>query len=235
MFSIFHGLFTLLAIGINKANIKSDNNSNRERAKINGNLTYYGSRGNEYLVENNKWVSTKRNKQGETVIADMKTGQIYYNVSAKEKELKEKELKKQGKTVRTRMSYEIKSVKFKDFKQSYFLVDIETQNPVAIITINGVCFYISLTDGKILRPIDDYTIENKVGNWSVSELINIINERQNNIKKKEMLNDYIWVKNNFFFNNQYVYIDRNKYIHINKFPDWKLIELDGGLIKQGID
>ena len=109
MFSIFHGLFSLFAYGMDTHNKSVQDNENRRRAKEIGVTTYHGSRGNEYLVENNKWVSTKLNDKGEKVIADMKTGQIYKNITQERKKEKEKEYIMQGKTVRPKMYNECKN------------------------------------------------------------------------------------------------------------------------------
>ena len=233
MFSIFHGLFTLFAIGADNAITANENAQRKARAIKNGDLTYYGAKGNEYLVENDKWVWTKKNSKGEDVIADMKTGQVYYNLTEIRKKKREEELKKEGKTVRFKMYNEQDQHYYGKYRQPFGYVDIFSGIPVDQITINGVGFYIRLSDGKILRPADDYNTNNMVGKWSIDEIIEIVNQRQDEIRPELDDHDTFWIRDKFFFKLQYVYLDSNKrvkvYNHFQSSTQWKYIEEDGGL------
>lgn len=213
MFGVFWGLFTLFAWGTDNVNKNATTSENRSRAKADGQLTYYGARGNEYLVENNKWVSTKI-VNGQEVIADMKTGQIYYNLTEMRKKRKEEEYLKEGKTVRFKIEDEKHQYYYGKYRQPFGLVDIESNIPVDDICINGIRFYISLKDGKILRPIDNYSKENFVGCWNENEIIRIINKRQDEIRNEVDNHDYLWINNNFFYKSRYIYIDSNEKINI---------------------
>ena len=97
-------------------------------------------------------------------------------------------------------------------------------------------FYIRLSDGVILRPVDNYTLESLVGKWTVEELIDIVNKRQNEVREELYLKDSIFIKNEFFFSLQYVYVDSKKQINIFN-GDFKrrsnYIKNDMKLIKKG--
>lgn len=230
MFSIIHGLFSLFAIGVDNWSKTSTNITNKQRAIQNGSKTYYGARGNEYLVDNDRWVYTKINDQGEEVIVDMKNGRLYYNLTQEKKRKEEERCIQQGKTVRPHMENECRHFYYGKYKQPFNIVDIKSGIPVDDIIINGVRFYIRLNDGRVLRPIDNYDIKNKVGCWNVNELISLINDRQNKLRTELENHDYDWIRINFFFDLRYVYIDRNKNVHVfGMSPNetqWKFINED---------
>lgn len=213
MFSIFHGLFTLFAIGVDNTNKSIQDDTNKQQAIQNGQLTYQGSRGNEYLVENDRWVSTKR-VNGHDVIADMKTGQIYYDITEIKKKNIIDECIKKGKTVRSKMPHERLSNYYGKYKQSFMYVDIKTDIPVNIVYINGACFYIRVDNGDILRLIDGEDKSRIIGKWSVEQIINIINKRQNIIRNSITDEDNIKIGEELFFENNKVYVDNNQNIHI---------------------
>lgn len=239
MFSIFHGLFGLVAIISDNCSKNIQDSKSRKEAIKDGMLTYHKSRGNEYLVENNKWVSTKRNHDGEDVIADMHTGEIYYNLTEIKKENKSKECSKRGKTVRPCVDNEQRQTYYGKYKQPFSLIDISTNTPVNEVCINGVMYYIRLDNGRVLRPIDNYKINNKVGHWGTKEIVDIINDRQNKYITQIDTQDYDWIKNNFFFYLKYVYVDSSKEIHVFNSPpkssQWEYIKVDGGYNKLGMD
>lgn len=230
MFGIFHGLFTLFAMGVDNVSKTTTNMTNKQLAIQSGSKTYYGARGNEYLVENDRWVFTKINDVGETVIVDMKNGRQYYNLTQERKKKEEEECRQQGKTVRFKMENECNHFYYGKYRQPFGMVDIESEIPVNNITINGVQFYIRLDNGKVLRPIDDCYMGNKVGCWSTVELINIINVRQDKMRSELDSHDNRWIRYNFFLDGRYVYIDRNKEIHIFGMSpnetEWKYIHED---------
>ena len=236
MFSILHGLFALIAYSVDGYDKASQNIKNKEMAKKDGQLTYRGARGNEYLVKNNRQVYTKINNNGEKVIVDMKTGQQYHNLSQEKKREECIKCLRQGKTVRWKIDNEVNQTYYGKYCRPYHLIDIESGIPVDSVCINGVRFYIRLSDGVILRPVDNYTLESLVGKWTVEELIDIVNKRQNEVREELYLKDSIFIKNEFFFSLQYVYVDSKKQINIFN-GDFKrrsnYIKNDMKLIKKG--
>lgn len=230
MFSIIHGLFSLFAIGVDNWSKTSTNITNKQRAIQNGSKTYYGARGNEYLVDNDRWVYTKINDQGEEVIVDMKNGRLYYNLTQEKKRKEEEKCKQQGKTVRPHMEDECRKHYYGKYKQPFHLIDIDSGIPVNDITINGIKFYIRLDNGKVLRLVDNCNMENKVGCWNTEEIINLINDRQNKLRTELEKHDYYWIRWNFFFHSRYVYIDNKKEIHVFDISpnesQWKFIRED---------
>ena len=217
MFSIFHGLFTLTALGVNRHNKTTQDEKNRMRARANGDLTYYGSRGNEYLVENNKWVWTKKASNGHDVIADMKTGQIYYDLTEMKKHKIVEERKNKGKTVRSAVSGERFGTYYGKYKQIWGDIDIETNTPVHIISVNCVSFYQELNHGMLLRPIDGESFKYKVGKHSIEEIIELFNTRQKGMKfeLENHQDDRVWLSNNYFFSSTHsIYIDNKNQFNI---------------------
>ena len=239
MFSIIHGLFSLFAIGVDNWSKTSTNITNKQRAIQNGSKTYYGARGNEYLVDNDRWVYTKINNKGEDIIVDMKNGRQYYNLTQERKKIKEEEYRKKGKTVRFKMENECNHFYYGKYKQPYGLIDIDSGIAVDEITINGVKFYIRLDDGTVLRPVDDYKIDNKVGCWNIKELIELMNTRQDKLRTELDSHDNNWITWNFFCDLRYIYIDSNKEVHIFGMSpseiQWKYIKEDGGCERLGED
>ena len=190
MFSIFHGLFTLFAIGADNVITSNQNVENKARAKANGNLTYYGAKGNEYLVENDRWVSTKTDlSTGHTVIADMKTSKIYYDLTAQKEKEEVKKIKEQGKTVRLKNKRE--KEKFIHIANERFIsstpflyIDLNTNHYLKWISINNIAFYMDFETGYITR-ITDEEKENKKNNHTEEEINNVIllfNKHQDYIK-----------------------------------------------------
>lgn len=237
MFSVFHGLFTLFAIGANHISKNIQDERNKNQSRKNSGLTYFGSHGNEYLIENDKWVSTKTDlKTGHEVIADMKNGKVYYDLTDIKRKNEECKQINQGKTVRYKMSHEKNKLCGK-YKQSFCWVDIESQVPVDNVYINGVYFYIRLTDGHLLRLKDGESEKNIHGRWSLSEIINIINRRQD-----QYINDIESGKQGlsridselFFKNNIRIYIDSNSEINMYKNNGYELRAWQNKLKHDGI-
>ena len=214
MFSIFHGLFTLFALGVDSYNKTAQTQENKHQAKISGSKTYYGSRGNEYLVENDRQVYTKYNEVGEEVIADIKTGVVYHNITKEKKENKEKEYLARGKTVRFKMYNEHNQHYYGKYRQMYGLIDIATGIPVGEVRINNMRFYIRLDNAMVLRPTDDVEMRHLMGVWNVDEIIEIINERQKELVDTIQLDEYTKINEQLFYRNRCVYIDKDKNIHV---------------------
>ena len=224
MFGIIHGLFTFLALGVDGHNKKVETLNNKHRAIQNNQLTYNGARGNEYLVSNDKWVSTKINRQGETIIADMKSGEVYYNITQNKKDQKNQECLKQGKTVRFKMLNEQNQTYYGKYNQTYSRVDIETGIPVSEVYINGITFYIELKNAMILRPSDNVNMKNYIPSCTIDEIIKIMNERQNKIKHQINILDQRKINQELFYKNSKIYIDKNKNINIVWHLDNKKIQ-----------
>lgn len=217
MFGILYGLFSLFALGVDHHNKTSQDEKNKQLAKQSGSLTYYGSRGNEYLVENDRWVSTKRLPTGEDVIADMKTGEVYYNLTRIKKEkAKEKQLAK-GKTVRSAVKGENFGTYYGKYKQRWYDIDIKTNTPVHTIFVNCATFYQELDHGMLLRPTDNETLKYFSGKHTVDEIIELFNKRQQSMQDvvKENENDRFWLSRNYLFDkHHYIYIDNNNKFNI---------------------
>lgn len=237
MFGFLWGLFTLGAVGVDKYNRVSQDEENRERARKNGDLTYYGSRGNEYLTENGRWVWTKiDHNTGNEVIADMKTGQIYYNLTEMRKKEHINRMANREKTVRFSVSGERIPTYYGKYKRLWGLIDIETNVPVQIISVNCVSFYQELNHGMILRPADGETMKNIVGNHTVKDLIELFNKRQREMQGELEIHkdDSFWIDRNYFFTLHHdIYIDNNNQFNVfftgysegNK-ARWKYIKAD---------
>ena len=234
MFSIFHGLFTLFALGIDKVNRTIQENENIEEAKKHNQLTYHGARGNEYLLSNNRWVSTKIDLHtGDKVIADMKTGQIYHNYSQEERKNTIKTLRQKGKTIRYKNSDGFKdSTYYGKYRLHYSYIDIDTNIPVNKININNIYFYISLKTGMLLRVADDVIISNLVGKWKPEEIIELFNEYQLSIKPQIDNQSKFWIENHYFYRscsfNYHLYINNKG--EVSRILDhsmfWKLVKDD---------
>lgn len=214
MFSLFHGLFTFFALGINKYDKTKQRLKNKEMAIQNNELTYYGSRGNEYLVENDKWVWVTKNNKGEDIIVDMKTDQEYYNLTQIKKSKHTKKYIDKGKTVRPKMYNEMSQIYYGRYHQMYGEIDIESDTPVDYVYINGIKFYINLENGKVLRPADGSDLNNIIGVHSVDDIISIINKRQEEIIKMINIDNQSEVNEKIFYKNRYIYIDKNKCVNV---------------------
>lgn len=217
MFSIFHGLFTIFAVSVDKHNRNVTTEENKRNAIANGNLTYRGARGNEYLVENDRWVWTKRTRTGQDVIADMKTGEIYYNLSDIKRREIIKEQTQKGKTIRYKLQGDQFSTYYGKYKQSWHDIDIETNVPVHTINVNCISFYQELNNGMLLRPIDGESFKYKVGKHTVEEIVELFNKRQKEMRHELEINkdDRFWLKANYFFDSTYsIYIDNKDQFNI---------------------
>ncbi len=217
MIGLLYSLFGLAAVGIDSINQSIDNYKNKTRAIQNGDLTYYGARGNEYLVENDKWVHRKINDSGEEVIVDMKTGQVYYNLTKRKIEKLKEEQVKQGRTVRMCAHNEKRGYTYGQYKQSYQYIDIESDIPVHEVFINGRYFYQELLQGFLLRIADNEAYKEKIGGYTDEEIITMFNNRQKEMKwaLRNLGDDSFWLKENYFFDkNHYVYFDKEKEMKI---------------------
>lgn len=227
MIGFLYSLFELTAVGVDNINKSIEKNKNRTRAIENGDLTYYGARGNEYLVDNDKWVHRKTNSSGEKVIADMKTGQVYRNLTQEKIERKNNEQIIKGKTVRQKIEEERTKTYYGKYKQMFYLVDIKTNIPVNEIYINGRYFYQELRDGNLLRIADGENNKDKIGRYSNEEIVFMFNKRQKEMKNELENNkdNNIWLRKNYFF-------DRNHYIYFNKKKEMKIFWIGSSNAKQ---
>ena len=97
MFGIFYLLFDRTMYGISKIRQDVENMNARDKAKKQGNITYYGENG-ERLVETDKSVYRKY-QNGDLVLADLYTGQVYKNYTEEKRIEKETEASDMGYTV----------------------------------------------------------------------------------------------------------------------------------------
>ena len=203
MFGLFYLITNTLFSGAAKVKQKIDYAEARERARNNNEETYYGDNG-ERLVSTDREVYRKY-VNGDKVLADLYTGQIYRNFSKEKRHAKEKEAEKNGKTVIDITYNEIqeynKSTRSKAksnlIKPQYR--DIKTRDYYIMVFINGIRFYMNLIDGNIVRMADGETGEDKWGNLNIEDIINIINNRQKKLFIEPKKNhSYMWWEEHFY-------------------------------------
>lgn len=198
MFGLFY-MFTSAIFGT-AAKIQKDarNSEARERARENGDLTYYGHNG-ERLVSNDKAVYRKY-VNGDKVLADLYTGQIYKNFSEEKRRESENKASCKGKTVIDVHYEELQEYNrtVKKKVKSLFLQpnyrDIKTREYYIIVFINGVKFYMNVVNGEVVRMADGEDGNERWGNLSIEEIIKIINERQRilNLEDKDKHDSWWW-------------------------------------------
>lgn len=242
MFAIFYLLFNQVTFGIAKIKENIDNENSRDRAIKNGDLTYYGTNG-ERLVSNNKNVYRKKNN-GDDVLVDLYTGEIYKNYSEEVRKNKECKAKKQGETV-VFVHYEenqeyIRSERFKAKTISITpeFRDIETRRFYISAYLNGLSFYMDIITGELIRLQDGEDTSQKWGNLSVEDIINIFNQRQKNMSQiSQSSHNFMWWEQHFYlkyngFDTLFIDDDKN-IIEGNYKRDFKVKELRNKLIKEG--
>lgn len=196
MFGIFYMIYTGIMSSAAKFKRTYDNETNRERARKNGDITYYGH-GGEYLVSNNRQVFTCYDKDMNLVLKDYKTGQVYKNYDQEKHIQKISDVKKAGKTVilvdyKEREKY-IRTMqeKAKSITITPRYKDIYTSRYYTVVYINCVGFYMDIINGNIIRPIDEEDYSRKIGKVSIDMIISKFNERQmkllNSTEKKSSM------------------------------------------------
>lgn len=197
MFGILYTLFGLGASGGNKIKEGIEDEKNRNIAKKNGRLTYYG-KGGERLTSNGKLISYSsiNYPNGDNVIRDMHTGKIYINLSENKRQEIMDKAKKEGRTVVNKGSCSYDNPFYEDFKSKWWYgdngfdvnyIDIESKKYLRLICINGYYFYMDIDTGFIIRKSDPYSDKHQTGNLSEEEIIELFNKRQRFFKGKEKI------------------------------------------------
>ena len=185
MFGLLHALFGLTMRGAYKIQNDIEDTKAREIGKSNGDLTYYSKSGRR-LVSNNRLVFrdyiTDCDGNMHDVIRDFKTGEIYKDYTQEKIEKQKEYYKSKGYTVYS-CTYEVKKEFQRKYPELYYEVrniwkDIETGEFYTSVLINGVHFYASVENGKIVRIADHRILENKIGNLPIETAIEIFNKRQ---------------------------------------------------------
>lgn len=223
MFGIFYLLFSGFAATVDKISRDNRDAESKTRAIQNNNISYYSTRGHR-LVSNDRPVY-KKTVNGQDVLMDMYTGQIYKNYTMERRDKAKEEALAQGKTVITPertehlSDYERNSFWFKECHIRPSYRDIYTDKLLITVPVNSVLFYMELDTGHIIRPIDNAHFENKDGNLSLDELIEAFNKRQDEYKNLPEYNHWFWRAAKFYFdhNDYTVLIDNNKNVHIVEF------------------
>lgn len=82
MFGILLGLIGCTVAGVEGIQRDIEDTQERNKARRNGNLTYYDSYGHEHLTSNGRRViTTTMNGSKDVVIRDLKSDKVYYNLS----------------------------------------------------------------------------------------------------------------------------------------------------------
>lgn len=211
MFSIFHGLFTLFAIGVNNINKNIQDEENRTEAKKSGLLTYSGSRGGTYLVENGRQVCHSWIGDHE-VLRDMWNGKAYVDLTAeKEKKYKERVIKSALEDGReTYLCSEQQKGIIKWYPTERFSVDIETEAIVSTLIINKRIFYMDMRYGNLIRETlqsknnkrirgdEDFYKYIKIP-LNANKIIEVFNKRQAFLSKHPLYNnDSTWMRETYF-------------------------------------
>lgn len=220
MFGIFYLLFNGTMSGIAKTKQKIENKNAKERAKLNGNLTYYGENG-ERLVSNDRSVYRKT-INGDDVLADLYTGEVYKNFSEEKRRKKEKMALEKGCTVipihydelqdfNKKERYQLKTIMIKPECR-----DIDTKQFYIIVYINGLRFYMEIVTGLIVRLADNENPIKKWGDVSIEQIIDIVNERQELLgKQSKDCHNSAWWKEQFYLKNiQNLYMVNNESVFI---------------------
>lgn len=211
MFGIFYLLFDGVMSSINGIDKEYQTSKNRMDAKNSGNLTYFGSRGGEYLVENGRQIMrTIRSYDNHEIIKDMKTGKVYYDLTKIKKEREIDKLKKEGKTVYYPKIDEKKRVNYWHDESGFngIVIDIETRKYLGELHINEFTFYMDLESGYLLRRTDSdlnylYKKEGIYDNCILTpkQIISCFNKRQDLLKQYSMFSEKQWKKAVFYLSN----------------------------------
>lgn len=219
MFGIAYMLFSGTMTVIAKTRRGIDNIKSKNRAIRNGDLTYYGHNG-ERLISNDRNVYRSRNN-GDNVLVDLYTGEVYKNYSEEKRQIKEKDAINNGRTV-IDVGYEElqdfnknKKDKLKSIIVKPYYRDVSNRNYYIPVYINGLTFYMNIETGLIIRLADKCNPKNKWGNLSIEEIIETVNERQIklfNIPTNKY--DSWWWKDHFYLQNlnYNIIVDNNKTI-----------------------
>ena len=203
MFGIFYLLFDRTMYGISKIRQDVENMNARDKAKKQGNITYYGENG-ERLVETDKSVYRKY-QNGDLVLADLYTGQVYKNYTEEKRIEKETEASDMGYTV-INVSYdEIQEYNRKERYLAKSIMirpqyrDIKTRRYYIDVCINGLVFYMDIVTGELIRLKDGQDEKKKWGILSIDEIINIVNKRQRDLYDTSSKNHpQMWWENHFY-------------------------------------
>lgn len=209
MFSIFHGLFSLFAIIVNDINKQTQEEENKSFAKKHNNLIYKSSKGNR-LITNDRLVYTTYNKSGHRVISDLYNDKEYYDITSekiKKRRQKSKEWSNNN-NLDTYLCENDKRYAKGTKKISTTLFDIDTDEPVSEIYINGIMYYISYDTGLITR-VDRLYINcfgkqiNKYKDFicviDPNEIIKVFNKRQHELQNSRLYNiDTSWMKEVYY-------------------------------------
>ena len=228
MFGILYALYDGVMCGINKIDKNWQTSINREEARQNGELTYRGSQGNTYLVENGRQVIFSYTYDGHKVIKDYRTGKIYYDLTEEKKNKYIQKCKNKGLTVYEPQEEDWKRRQTWERKTGFrgLVIDIETNHFLGELLINEYRFYIDLTTGYLLRRTDsdiNYLYKKK-GIYddcvlTPEEIISYFNRRQDVLRKNPMYNEIKWRQSVYYLS------DYSGHLYMNK---------EGRFIKQKI-
>lgn len=220
MFGIFYLMFDGIMSTINGIDRDYQNSKNRIEAKNLGDLTYFGSRGGEYLVENGRQVMrTIRSYDNHEIIKDMRTGKVYYDLTKIKKERKIEELKKEGKTIYYPEKEEKKQVHYWHNESGFngIVIDIDTRKYLAELHINEFTFYMDLESGYLLRRTDSdlnylYKKEGIYDNCALTpeQIISYFNKRQDLLRQYPMFSERQWKQAVFYLSNYSGHLYMNK-------------------------
>ena len=224
MFGILYTLFGLGVNGVNKIKESVDDSNNREKAKRNGELTYYGKNG-QHLVSNGRLIHRGHNHSGDEVVKDMYNGKIYVNLSEEErKKIIDKALQ-EGRTVVDTGSYDHSNPFYRYFKDKWWFrrydlnvryIDIETKKYFRRVCINGYYFYMDIETGLLVRKSDPYIDTYRTGDLSEDEIITIFNRRQLSFKGREKVIGKPQTLDNRDIQKMY-YLIYNDFVTMDKF------------------
>lgn len=238
MFGILYSvIMSIGGLGHNIAkNIEAS--ERKDKAKNSYDHTYYDKKGKRILIDNNKWVcSAIRN--GDRVLEDVKTRQVYRNFSEEQRERSEIERKQEAiKNNKTVYLYQYnkdvphsdlwKGDRYKDIKTGEIYV-IRKRHVDLYHGIGEVLLYLNISTGKFVRKADEQIERDK--KW-INKLKNIDNDaidyvntmyKRKNLSKEEF--DLLVCKKrekiiNTIKNNYINDIDINEYlINVNKKQD----------------
>ena len=230
MFGLIYSFFC--AIGAGASRIGSEVIAERERqdAKRHNYITYLDANNKERLVSNGHRAQYTK-VHGDKVVKDLKTGKIVRNLSQERRDERREEARQQGKTVILKTTSEIRDMiygyilehekfermkkrfKWIDYVRSLSYQDLETYRYYIEVCVNEVYFYMDVIDGHLIRITDYYNDRDiyKKGVWSVDEIIEIFNQRQDRIIHKYNDNNMIRKAEEFYLQNiGHCFIDENK-------------------------
>lgn len=215
MFSIFHGLFTGVALIVNGLNKNIDDSKNYKEAKDKGNILYHSSDG--YRLTDNKRLVHTTYKNGHKYIKDMYNNTIYYDITKNQNEKSANNYrqlaKDNGDDFYIFPNNKVFAKGTKLLSTNYF--DVETNEPIIHKNINNIIFNVSLNTGKIIRMscIMDKTKEIQgyimpttyLNNYddmifpnTIDEIINVFNKRQDELLYNSSYNDGVWMKDIYY-------------------------------------